>query len=138
MSLPDVLTLLERPDTTIAVVGATVNPRKFGSVIYLDLRRKGYVVYPVNPHRDRVHGDRCYARVSDIDPPPTLIDFVVPPDVTLQVLGDCLEAGLLNVWLQPGSEDPATLRFLQENRFNYLAHACVMVETRRKGDPDDL
>ena len=38
----DIATLLNRDDTTIAVVGATDDPHKYGSVIYRDLKRKGF------------------------------------------------------------------------------------------------
>ena len=48
------------------------------------------------------------------------------------MLGQCLEQGLMNVWLQPGAESPAVMSFLQENDFNYLANACIMVRTRLK------
>jgi hypothetical protein len=58
------------------------------------------------------------------------VNVVVPPDQTLQVLGEALELGLTNVWLQPGAEDPAALRYLQEHDFAYLANACIMVASR--------
>ena len=55
--MKDILQLLEEPDTTVAVAGATDNPSKYGSVIYRDLKLKGFTVYPVNPHRTTVDGD---------------------------------------------------------------------------------
>ena len=58
---------------------------------------------------------------------------MVPPAQALEVLNQCLELGLLNVWLQPGAEDPASLEFLQGHNFNYLANACIMVQSRLRG-----
>ena len=52
--------MLDDPATTVAVVGATDNPAKYGSVIYRDMKRKGYSVLAVNPNRATVDGDRCY------------------------------------------------------------------------------
>ena len=49
--MKDILQLLEEPNTTVAVVGATDSPSKYGSVIYRDLKLKGFAVYPVNPNR---------------------------------------------------------------------------------------
>ncbi|RMF68057.1 MAG: CoA-binding protein [Calditrichaeota bacterium] len=128
----DIAALLDEPDTTIAVVGATDDPAKYGSVIYRDLKRKGYTVYPVNPNRNTVDGDPAFATLADLPVKPTIVNFVVPPPVTLKILRTCLEMGLKNVWLQPGAESPAVLRFLQENGFNYLANACIMVQSRHK------
>ena len=36
----EITKLLEEPDATIAVVGATDDPSKYGNVIYRDLKRK--------------------------------------------------------------------------------------------------
>ncbi len=126
----DIASLLREPDTTIAIVGATENPSKYGSVIYLDLKRKGFTVYPVNPNRDTVHGDPAYPLLADLPEPPTIVDFVVPAPVTLLVLQQCRDLGFMNAWVQPGADSPEVLRFLQENGFNYMANACIMVQSR--------
>ncbi len=78
-------------------------------------------------------GDNAYMSLNELPQKPTIINFVVPPRVTLKILKDCLEMSLLNVWVQPGAEDPAVMAFLQENHFNYLASACIMVQSRLKG-----
>ena len=128
--MKDILALLDDPETTIAIVGATDNEAKYGHTIYLDLKSKGYQVYPVNPRRDTVVGDKAYAKLDDIPEPPTIVNFVIPPRSTLHVLEQCLELGLLNVWIQPGAESPEVMEFIQENGFNHLANACIMVESR--------
>ena len=128
--MTNILDLLDEPDTTVAVVGATDNPSKYGSIIYRDLKRKGYRVFPVNPNRSTVDGDRAYDHLQDLDRDPTIVNIVVPPEVTLEILDQCLEMGLMNVWLQPGAESPESMGFLQRNNFNYLANACIMVESR--------
>jgi predicted CoA-binding protein len=127
--MPDLISLLKHPDTTIAIVGATDNPAKFGNIIYKDLKRKGFRLFPVNPNKQVVERDPVYPSLSAIPEKPTIIDFVVPPEVTLAVLKQCLDLGLMNVWLQPGTTNPTVMDFLQQNRFHYLA-ACIMVETR--------
>ena len=126
----DIASLLSEPETTVAVVGATDNPSKYGSVIYRDLKRKGYTVCPVNPNRSRVDGDRAYPSLEELPDAPSIVNIVVPPSVTMLVLVESLDLGFMNVWLQPGAESPQTIAFLQENDFNYLANACIMVQSR--------
>lgn len=125
----DLISLLERLDTTVAIVGATDNPAKFGNIIYKDLKRKGFRLFPVNPHRKIVEHDQAYPSLAEIPQKPTIVDFVVPPAVTLASLRQCLDLELMNVWLQPGTTSPAVMDFLQQNNFNYLT-ACIMVKTR--------
>jgi len=128
--MSDIETLLNDPETTIAVVGATDNPMKYGYVIYRDLKRKGYRVFPVNPNRTEVDGDPAYPSLAELPEKPTIVNIVVPPSVTIRILKKALELELDNVWLQPGAENPENLRFLQEHDFNYLANACIMVQSR--------
>ena len=130
--MEDILGLLEKPDTTLAIVGATDNPAKYGYVIYRDLKRKGFTVFPVNRNRQTVDGDTAFRALAEIPEAPSVVNVVVPPEETLQVLQECLELGLMNVWLQPGTESAANLTFLQKNHFNYLANACIMVQSRLK------
>jgi predicted CoA-binding protein len=122
--------LLRRPDTTIAVVGATDTPGKYGGIVYRDLKAKGHRVLPVNPGRATVDGDPAYPTVADLPEGPTIVNIAVPPAAALDVLAACLEAGHTNVWLQPGAESPAVEAFLDANGFHYLANACIMVQTR--------
>ncbi|MCZ6876744.1 MAG: CoA-binding protein [Acidobacteria bacterium] len=130
--MKDIMQLLDEPGTTIAIVGATENPSKYGYVIYKDLKLKGLTVYPVNPNRSSVDGDEAFKRLEDIPERPTIVNIVVPPEVTSEILQQCLDLGLTNVWVQPGAESPAVMTFLQENNFNYLANACIMVASRLK------
>ena len=131
-SMNDIATLLNRDDTTIAVVGATDDPAKYGSVIYRDLKRKGYEVYAVNPKRDTVDGDPAYPSLDALPESPTIVNIVVPPQATLHVLRKARELGLNSVWVQPGAESPEVMAYLQENDFNYLANSCIMVRSRMK------
>ena len=123
-TIPD---LLDDPATTVAVVGANDHPRKYGNIIYRDLKAKGFTVFAVNPYRDTVDGDPCYRTVADLPEAPTIVDFVVPPARTLDVLRECKELGYTTVWVQPGAEDDAVLAYLEDEGFTYLANACIMV-----------
>jgi predicted CoA-binding protein len=126
----DIAQLLQHPDTTVAVVGATDDPGKYGSVIYRDLKAKGFTVYPVNPNRVTVDGDPAYASLAALPEPPTILNLVVPPEQTLRVLEAAKREGLMNVWVQPGAGNGDVLAYLDEHDFTYLANACIMVRSR--------
>ncbi|MEX0826401.1 MAG: CoA-binding protein [Acidimicrobiia bacterium] len=124
--------LLESADTTVAVVGATANPSKYGNIIYHNLKSKGFKVFAVNPNRDEVDGDPCWRSLADLPEAPTIVDIVVPPARTLTVLQECLDLGLMNVWVQPGAGDHAVREFVEANDFNGLVGPCIMVEARAR------
>lgn len=129
-SVASLTEILANPEATIAVVGATDNPAKYGSVIYRDLKRKGYRVFPVNPGRDTVDGDPSYATVADLPVAPDIIDLVVPAAAGVKVVRQALDIGYERIWVQPGAESPELLTLLQESDADYIAHACIMVRSR--------
>jgi len=124
--------LLVDPATSIAVVGAGDDPAKWGGRIYRNLKAKGFRVLAVNPGRRVVDGDPCYPSVAGLPEDPTIVNIVVPPPATRRVLQQCLDRGLLRVWVQPGAEDDAVLSFLAAHGFTYRAGEgdCIMVAAR--------
>lgn len=131
--MDSIVDILEKADATIAVVGASDNQHKYGAVIYRDLKRKGYRVYPVNPKRDTVDGDPAYPTVAELPVPPDIIDLVVPAEVGVKVVRQALDIGYDRIWVQPGAESPELLTLLQESDADYIAHDCIMVQSRRFG-----
>jgi hypothetical protein len=129
MSIAD---LLDRPDTTVAVVGATENPSKYGNIIYHDLKAKGFRVFGVNPYRDEIDGDPCWRTLADLPEAPTIVDIVVPPKRTLGILQECLDLGFKAVWIQPGAADAAVRDFVAGHDFDALIDACIMVRARAR------
>ncbi|MCD6431888.1 CoA-binding protein [Candidatus Bathyarchaeota archaeon] len=111
-----------------AVVGASRDPKKYGHQVYKDLRKAGYRVYPVNPNADEILGDRCYPSIKDLPVKPDVVDIVVPPKITERVVKTCRKLGIRKVWMQPGSESEAAIKFCEENGMDVVHGVCVMVE----------
>lgn len=128
--MSDLMSLLDDPETSFAVVGATDQPGKYGGIVYRDLKRKGFEVYAVNPYRETVDGDPSWPKVSDLPDTPTMAVFVVPAKRGLEVLADIAQAGVHRIWLQPGASSPELIDALEAGGFDYVAEDCVMVKTR--------
>jgi hypothetical protein len=121
-----------KKSNVFAVVGASRDPRKYGHQIYRDLRTAGYTVYAVNPNADEILGDKCYPSVESLPQMPQVVDLVVPPKVTNQIVKTCKKLGIRKVWMQPGSESETALNFCKENNIEVVYGVCVMVERRSK------
>ncbi|NOR76893.1 MAG: CoA-binding protein [Methanophagales archaeon] len=119
-----------RKQNVFAVVGVSKNPVKYGHQVYIDLKEAGYVVYAVNPNIDEVLGDRCYHSLSELPEMPDVVDTVVPPAVTEEIVEECKELGIARVWMQPGSESEKALNFCIENNIKVVHDMCVMVKRR--------
>ena len=113
-----------------AVVGASLSPEKFGHKIFRDLRAAGYIVYGVNPGGGEIEGQKLYPTLADLPEKPAVVDVVVPPKVTKEIVRQCAELGLERVWIQPGSESEEAIHFCQEKGIRVVHGACAMIRKR--------
>lgn len=117
---------------TFAVVGVSRNPEKYGHQVFKDLRNAGYKVYCVNPEADEVLDEECYPSIEALREKPDVVDIVVPPRVTEQVVKTCKKLGITKVWMQPGSESEVAIAFCREHGIEVIHGVCVMVERRTR------
>lgn len=123
--------ILERKNV-IAVVGASRDPEKYGHRVYGNLKEAGYAVYPVNPNAAEILGDRCYPDLKSLPVKPDVVNVVVPPEVTEEVVKSCKELGITKVWMQPGSESEKAVEYCEANGIDVVYGVCIMVERRKR------
>lgn len=114
-----------------AVVGATANKEKFGYKIFKVMTEAGLEVYPVNPGVDEVQGKKCYAQLADLPVLPEAVNIVVPPRVGAEIVRQCAELGIKNIWLQPGAENAEVIRLAAELGLAVVSQSCIMIELRK-------
>jgi acyl-CoA synthetase (NDP forming) len=80
---------------SVAVVGASTDPRKLGHEILANILNGGYAgrIYPVNPKADQVLGLPAYASVSEIPASLDLAVVVVPAPFVAGVLREVAHKG---------------------------------------------
>lgn len=110
-----------------AVIGVSRNHEKYGYQIFRNLSDKGYNVYPVNPKIDEIDGKKVYPSLAAIEKPVDVVDLVVPPAVTEEIVRQCRDLGLTKIWMQPGAESRAAIDFCKENDMDVVHGMCVMV-----------
>ena len=121
---------LKNKNNSIALVGASNNPRKYGNKILLDLISKGHNVYPVNNKEKNIEGIKSYKSVDAIPEIPSIINFVIPPNEGMAVTRDLVKKGYDNFWYQPGAESNKISKFLEVEKKNFIDDMCIMVVTR--------
>ncbi len=84
---------------SVAVVGATNNPLKFGHYVLLNLLDLGFngKIYPVNLKADEVLGLKAYPRVDLIPDEVELVAIIVPAPSVPQVVRDCAKKGVKGI-----------------------------------------
>jgi len=84
---------------SVAVVGASRNPMKFGSVILANLFNLEYEgkIFPVNPKGEDIAGIKTYTSVARIPDDVELAVLAVPASATVAVMKDCAAKGVRGV-----------------------------------------
>jgi acyl-CoA synthetase (NDP forming) len=84
---------------SVAVIGASKSPHKWGGRALLTLLRGGYrgVVYPVNPREKEIAGLTCYPSARDIPYDVDMAVIVVPAAAVPQAMADCVAGGIKGV-----------------------------------------
>ncbi len=92
---------------TVAILGASADPSKFGYLSLQAHRANGYEVYPVNPKGGEIEGLTVYTSLAEV--PVEKLDRIsvyLPPAVGIQVLDEIAAKGTGELWLNPGSDTP--------------------------------
>lgn len=83
------------PDS-VALVGASDDRNKTAGRPLNYLRQAGFAgrVYPVNPSRAKVQGERAWASLADLPEVPEHVFVLTPTDSVLEVARECAELGV--------------------------------------------
>ena len=81
---------------SIAFLGATNNPFKWGFRIFANIVNGGFQgrLYPINPTKQEILGLKVYKSVGEIPEIPDLAVIVIPPPGVPAVLKECADKGI--------------------------------------------
>ena len=111
----------------VAVVGVSRSGKKFGNVIYSDLKERGYQVFPVNASVQEIDGETCYPNITALKGQIDGAVICVSPDQSQAILKEAAEIGLKNIWLQQGAETPETVKLGQDLGLNMVSKKCILM-----------
>ena len=113
--------------TTIAVVGASRHEEKAAYAVPLQLKLHGWRMIPVNPYADRIWGEVCYPRLSDVPEPVDLVNVFRPSGQAAAVVRDAAAIGAKAVWLQQGIVSAEGREIAAEAGMDYVEDLCTAV-----------
>lgn len=113
---------------TVAILGASRDPRKFGYRSVVSHLRHGYEVFPINPQADEIAGIRAYPSLDQV-PLGTIerISVYLPPETGLTLLEQIAAKQPREVWFNPGSESGELLERAEALGLPVIA-ACSLID----------
>lgn len=133
-SRPDIATFLA--PRSIAIVGASSNPRRLGGRLLANLRRRGFAgpVYPINPGHDEIQGLTAYSTVADLPEAPDLVLIIVRGELVFDVLEASAEKGAKGAVIFASGFAEAGSEGCDEERIKDLAARTGLVVSGPNGE----
>ena len=123
---PDIFLL---PQNIIAIIGVSSDKDKYGYKVFFDLLTKGYNVYAVHQAGGEIDGHIRYSSLFDLPVKPDIVVTVVKPEITEQIIRQCVNLGINKIWMQPGSDSQQAIDLCHDNNINVIANACMMIKS---------
>jgi predicted CoA-binding protein len=120
----------------IAVVGVSDQRETGCNLAYRKFKETGYQVSAVNPRLTSFEGDPCYPDLKSIPEKPEAVFILTNPQVTDEVVQQCVELGIPRVWMhcmmgtKPGlaanmtSVSQEAVRVCRENGITVIPGSC--------------
>jgi len=112
---------------TYALVGVSLNKRKFGNTIYKEMKKRGLTVFPVHKDLTIYNGEKCFSSLKDI---PEKLDGVVicaKPEKAVSLIRECIDLGIKRVWLQQGSQSAEAIKLGQGKDMVIHSGSCALL-----------
>lgn len=112
---------------SVALVGASADPKKISGMMVDFLRRSGYAgnVYPINPRYEAIGDWRCYPSVAALPETVDLVVVAVPASIAFEALDQAAERGVPFVVLMTGGFGEGTSGAEGDRRRERLQALCA-------------
>jgi len=116
---------------TIAVVGLSAEWHRPSYFAAKYMQQHGYRVIPVNPRYEQILGERCFARLEDIDTPVDMVDVFRKPADVLPIARSAVAIGARCLWQQLGVMNLEADALAREAGLDSVMDRCVKIEHAR-------
>ncbi|KAA3647969.1 MAG: CoA-binding protein [Chloroflexi bacterium] len=83
----------------VAVVGVSDRRDTGCNLAYKRFKDNGYEVFGINPRISTFEGDPCYPDLHAIPEVPDAVFILAKPDVTDEIVQQCVDLGIKHVWM---------------------------------------
>jgi predicted CoA-binding protein len=126
----DPIEKIYKESKTIAVVGASDNPKRPSHEVAQYLQSQGFKIIPVNPALKELFGERSYPDLLSIPEPVDVVDIFRNPDAVTEVVEQAIAKKAKVVWMQPGAENMQAAERAMEAGLEVIMGVCMMREHR--------
>ena len=117
---------------TWAIVGLSNNAERAAYGVAKVLIEKGHKIIPVHPKAEIVHGQKGYAKLSDITVMVDVVDVFVNSELAGEVVNEAIKIGAKGVWLQLDVIDAGAISRAHDAGLLAVMNHCPSIEYRKR------
>ena len=115
----------------IVLVGVSRNPQDLTRGIYLEFKKRGYKVFPVNPYTKEIDGEICYPDVESIKEKIDAAIIFTPTLTIVNIAEDLVKKDVKNIWIHNSDGKSKILtdlvKNLKERGINIIQGYCPLM-----------
>jgi len=115
----------------IAVVGLSPNPERPSNGVSRAMQGYGFTIIPVHPAAREILGARAYPRLADIPSGIDLVNVFRRAEFLDEVVDECLQLGLKNIWIQEDIVNEPAARRAKEGGMMVVMNRCIYRDYRQ-------
>ena len=126
----DPIEKIYKESKTIAVVGASDNPKRPSYDVAKYLQSQGFRIIPVNPALKELFGEKSYPDLLSIPEPVDVVDVFRHPEAVPEIVEQAIAKQAKVVWMQPSAENMQAAERAMEAGLEVIMGVCMMREHR--------
>ena len=112
---------------SFAFIGVSRKEKHFPNVLYKELKKKEFDLFPINPNMEEFNGEKCYPDINSLSKPVDAAILTTPKSETNKVLQEVYEKGIKHIWIQQGAHTKETAEFANDKDINLIANKCLFM-----------
>ncbi|MDC1183822.1 CoA-binding protein [Gammaproteobacteria bacterium] len=115
---------------TIALVGASSNPKRDSFVVMESLLNHGYEVFPVNPNEkgNLILGQQCYESLDLIKCSIDMVDIFRAPEAVLGITQEAIKIDAKVIWMQLEIINNSAAKIAENAGLKVVMNRCPKIE----------
>ena len=128
--LEEIKALLQRVKS-IAVVGFSPKSGRASNDVARRMQQFGYRIIPVRPGISEGLGEKAYPDLKSVPGAIDIANVFRSGEYVPEILDQCLQLGIKNIWMQEGAEHEASAERAQAAGMTVVMGRCIMRDYTR-------
>lgn len=114
-------------DKRIAMIGLSSKGKQTSNMLYADMKKNGYSIFPTNPKMTEYEGEKVFNSINDLPDDLKTAIILTPKTETPKVFKELVDKGFTNIWIQLGANSKEIIENDIPEGVNFVNNECFFM-----------